>query len=55
MAQKPIPTLYRLFVSIVERRETAILACVVAVFQLANILMGRRASFAQRDFSSYYV
>jgi hypothetical protein len=54
-ARKSASALYRLFVSIVERRETAILACVVAVFQLANILMGRRASFAQRDFSSYYV
>jgi len=50
-----MPALYRLFVSIAERREAAILACAVAVFQLANILIRRRGSFAERDFSSFYV
>jgi Glycosyltransferase family 87 len=55
MARKPIPALHRLFVSIAERRETAILACTLALFQLARILIGRRGAFDKRDFSYYYV
>jgi hypothetical protein len=55
MARKPIPALYRLLVSIAERRETAILACALALFALARILIGRRGSFDKRDFSYYYV
>jgi len=54
-SRKPASALYRLFVSIAERRETAIVACVLALFQFARILIGRQGSFAERDFSSYYV
>lgn len=54
-ARKPVSTLYRLLVSIAQRRETALVICVLALFQLARILLGRKDSFAERDFSSYYV
>jgi hypothetical protein len=54
-ARKPVSALYRLFVSIAERRETAIVACALALLELVRILLGRRGSFAERDFSSYYV
>lgn len=54
-ARKPVSALYGLLVSIAERRETAIFACALALFQLARILLGRQGSFAQRDFTSYYV
>jgi hypothetical protein len=54
-ARKPVSALYRWLVSIAQRRETAIVACALALFQLARILLGRLDSFTERDFSSYYV
>lgn len=54
-ARKPVSALYRLFVSIAERPETAIVACALALFQFVRMLLARRDSYAERDFSSYYV